>query len=81
MARRRVQVRGIDVADIRRLDPAASVTREDDVVTAVVGDSDALVRALVESGLPFADLAVRGATLEEAFLTLTEKTPETRKAA
>ncbi len=81
VARRRVQLRGIDVDDVLRLDPAASVTREDDLVTAVVGDSDALVRALVESGLPFADLAVRGATLEEAFLTLTEKTPETRKAA
>ncbi|GAB2468146.1 ABC transporter ATP-binding protein [Conyzicola lurida] len=36
-------------------------------------DSDALVTELVRSGLPFANLAVRGATLEEAFLTLTEK--------
>jgi ABC-2 type transport system ATP-binding protein len=36
-------------------------------------DSDALVVELVRSGVPFSDLAVRGATLEEAFLTLTEK--------
>jgi ABC-2 type transport system ATP-binding protein len=36
-------------------------------------DSDALVRRLVGSGVPFHDLSVRGATLEEAFLTLTEK--------
>ncbi|RZU66559.1 ABC-2 type transport system ATP-binding protein [Microterricola gilva] len=35
-------------------------------------DSDQLIRELVGSGIRFADLAVRGATLEEAFLTLTE---------
>lgn len=35
-------------------------------------DSDQLIRELVRSGLPFSDLAVRGATLEEAFLTLTD---------
>ncbi|HEY9423683.1 MAG TPA: ABC transporter ATP-binding protein [Microterricola sp.] len=35
-------------------------------------DSDQLIRELVTSGIPFADLAVRGASLEEAFLTLTE---------
>ena len=81
VARRRVSLRGVDVDDIRRLDPAASVTADDGLVTAVVGDSDALVHALVEQGLPFADLAVRGATLEEAFLTLTAGTPASRKAA
>ena len=36
-------------------------------------DSDALITELVRSGVPFSDLTVRGATLEEAFLTLTEK--------
>jgi ABC-2 type transport system ATP-binding protein len=36
-------------------------------------DSDALVTRLVGSGIPFHDLSVRGATLDEAFLTLTEK--------
>ncbi len=37
-----------------------------------VGDSDAFVRALVASGLPFERLQVRGASLEEAFLSLTD---------
>lgn len=35
-------------------------------------DSDQLIRELVTSGIHFADLAVRGASLEEAFLTLTD---------
>ena len=35
-------------------------------------DSDQLIRELVTSGIRFADLSVRGASLEEAFLTLTE---------
>lgn len=36
-----------------------------------VHDSDAFVRDLVASRIPFRDLAVRGASLEEAFLALT----------
>ncbi|MGD8167465.1 ABC transporter ATP-binding protein [Herbiconiux sp. P16] len=36
-----------------------------------VTDSDAFVSALVRDGLPFERLRIRGATLEEAFLTLT----------
>lgn len=40
--------------------------------TYVVHDSDDFLVALVSSGLDFHDLSVRGATLEEAFLTLTE---------
>ncbi|WP_317451824.1 hypothetical protein [Microbacterium sp. NIBRBAC000506063] len=36
-----------------------------------VTDGDEFVRALVASGIEFSDLTVRGATLEEAFLTLT----------
>jgi len=39
--------------------------------TLFVRDSDAFVTALVRSGIAFRHLAVRGATLEEAFLTLT----------
>jgi ABC-2 type transport system ATP-binding protein len=35
-------------------------------------DSDALIVELVRSGIAFEALAVRGATLEEAFLTMTE---------
>ncbi len=37
------------------------------------GDSDALVRALIQSGVPFRDLEVAGAGLEEAFVALTEE--------
>ena len=37
-----------------------------------VRDSDAFLVALVRSGIPFRDLTVRGATLEEAFLSLTD---------
>jgi len=77
VARRRVALTGVDPDEIRRLDPTASVTvdvtADGSVVTAVVADSDALVRALVTQNRPFADLTVRGATLEEAFLTLTRK--------
>ena len=47
------------------------VRREGDAL--VVRDSDAFVRALVSSGIPFRDLTVRGASLEEAFLTLTDR--------
>ncbi|QCR39898.1 ABC transporter ATP-binding protein [Microbacterium sp. SGAir0570] len=81
VSRRRVTLRGVSADDIRRLDPEASVTTTDDAVTAVVGDSDALVRSLVAADLPFRDLAVRGATLEEAFLTLTATSAHTEKAA
>ncbi|TJY64065.1 ABC transporter ATP-binding protein [Arthrobacter sp. CAU 1506] len=47
----------------------------------LVSDSDAFVRALVASGLPFSGLEVRGASLEEAFLTLTHHHTTTRDAA
>jgi ABC-2 type transport system ATP-binding protein len=43
-------------------------------------DSDAFVTALVRSGIPFSELSVRGATLEEAFLTLTEAHTEKEPA-
>lgn len=72
VARRRVTVSGVTPDQVRAIDPAASVTVASGVVTAVLSDSDALVRGLVEHRLPFADLTVRGATLEEAFLTLTK---------
>jgi ABC-2 type transport system ATP-binding protein len=36
-----------------------------------VGDSDAFVRELVRAGTPYADLRVRSASLEDAFLSLT----------
>ena len=53
-----------DVADVAT---TAGGTR----VTLVTSDADAAVRALVERAVPFTDLEVRGASLEEAFLALT----------
>lgn len=57
----------------------------DGVSTLTVHDSDAFVTELVRSGVPFRDLGVRGASLEEAFLALTSTTTTTstseRKAA
>jgi ABC-2 type transport system ATP-binding protein len=73
VSRRRLTVAGVGAAQLSRLDPSATVTEDaDGTVTAVVADSDALVRALVASGIAFHDLSVRGATLEEAFLTITQ---------
>lgn len=40
-----------------------------------VADADAFIRALVEARIDFHGLTVRGATLEEAFLALTESVP------
>ncbi|MET0736310.1 MAG: hypothetical protein ABWY55_11815, partial [Microbacterium sp.] len=41
-------------------------------VQLTVADADDFVRTLVSSGVDFRDLTVRGATLEEAFLALTD---------
>jgi len=54
-------------------------TDEDGRVVLTVADADALVRDLVGSGIPFSGLEIRSASLEEAFLALTD--PTTRKAA
>lgn len=53
--------------------------REGERYTIYTADSDALVRRLVGDGVRFTDLTVRGASLEEAFLRLTEPT-ESRAA-
>jgi ABC-2 type transport system ATP-binding protein len=58
-----------------RIEQLASVVRHersDDREIFTVTDADEFVRELVGSGLAFHDLTVRGATLEEAFLALTE---------
>ena len=47
---------------------------DDGSTTFYANDSDRLIVELVRSGIPFTDLTVRGATLEEAFLTLTGAT-------
>lgn len=79
VGRSRVQVKTTDAAAIARLDSSAHHAHDDATGTDMftTGDSDAFIRALVASGIPFRDLQVRGATLEEAFLALTNP----RKAA
>jgi ABC-2 type transport system ATP-binding protein len=49
--------------------------------TFFVRDADQAVVALVKSGIPFSGLTVRGATLEEAFLTLTNNSSKTMEHA
>ncbi|MET0843823.1 MAG: ABC transporter ATP-binding protein [Mycetocola sp.] len=61
-----------DAAAVSRLSAVMSAQREEDGShTFFVKDADAAVTDLVRSGIPFAGLTVRGASLEEAFLTLT----------
>ena len=61
-----------DAAAVARLSTVMSTQQEDDGShTFFVKDADAAVTDLVRSGIPFAGLTVRGASLEEAFLTLT----------
>jgi len=68
---RMVRLESPDIASIAALD---GVIRHEagDIETLFVRDSDEFVATLVRSGLRFRNLAVRGATLEEAFLSLTE---------
>ncbi|NYF12344.1 ABC-2 type transport system ATP-binding protein [Pseudoclavibacter sp. JAI123] len=73
VSRRRVTMRGVDAARIQAIDADALTEAADaGLVTALVRDSDAFIRSLVASGAPFTDLTVRGATLEEAFLAMTQ---------
>ncbi|WP_068478029.1 ABC transporter ATP-binding protein [Pseudoclavibacter helvolus] len=73
VSRRRVTMRGVDADRILTIDPDALTEMADaGLVTALVRDSDAFIRSLVASGATFADLTVRGATLEEAFLAMTQ---------
>jgi ABC-2 type transport system ATP-binding protein len=67
----RVRLRSTDPGAVERLAGVLQASRDGDAVELDVRDADAFVRELVRSEAPFTDLAVRGATLEEAFLTLT----------
>lgn len=53
-------------------DVVASRSEDDGSHTFFVRDGDVAVRELVSSGIPFSGLSMRGATLEEAFLILTD---------
>jgi len=77
VARRKVLVRLADAAAARTfattVDAVSDPAREGDRFAFLAADADALVRELVSSGVQFSDLEVRGASLEEAFITLTKE--------
>ena len=74
---RRVRVESPRLDDVLALEGVDRFERDATSAIIYVRDSDAFVAALVRSGLPFRDLTVRGATLEEAFLSLTGSEPAT----
>jgi ABC-2 type transport system ATP-binding protein len=69
----RAAVEALPRVDDLQLEPRQPTQdRHDDIrLTLLAEDADELVRTLVGSGVPFRDLEVRGASLEEAFLALT----------
>lgn len=71
--RARVSLRTVAPDAVAGLDPDAVAEASGGRLTLMVPDADAFVRTLVGSGLDFESLEVRGATLEEAFLALTER--------
>ncbi|MBW0104368.1 ABC transporter ATP-binding protein [Pseudonocardia sp. KRD291] len=84
-----------DVDQVRGLVSVSTVSLRSDVAPPMEGtvrseragdrwdlwttDADALVRRLVHDGVPFHDLQVRTASLEEAFLSLTDETEESAR--
>ncbi|KRA23934.1 ABC transporter ATP-binding protein [Microbacterium sp. Root61] len=79
VGRSRVRILTPDPVAVARLDPSAHHETDGDGELFTMTDADGFVRALVGSGIPFQGLTVRGATLEEAFLALTDSTD--RKAS
>jgi ABC-2 type transport system ATP-binding protein len=73
VGRSRVSFRTPDAEAAARLDFDAHHELEGENLVFTTTDADALVRALVGSGIAFSGLTVRGATLEEAFLALTDQ--------
>ncbi|WP_158373276.1 ABC transporter ATP-binding protein [Cellulosimicrobium cellulans] len=70
-----VEVPEAEEPRLRALAGVLDVRREGRRVVLLAGDADAVVRALVHADVPFRDLEVRGASLEEAFLALTTSAP------
>lgn len=68
---RRVRLRAPDLPDLPALAGVERSNRDGDRYELWTADSDALVRQLVTAGVPFLDLEVATASLEEAFLALT----------
>ena len=68
-----VRLRTADAAAIAALPGVTHVAGNDDgSSTFTARDADALIVDIVQRGIGFSDLSVRGASLEEAFLSLTD---------
>jgi ABC-2 type transport system ATP-binding protein len=72
---RRVRLRAAELPDLAGVERS---TRDGDRYEMWTADSDALVRRLVTTGVPFRDLEVSTASLEDAFLTLTSAEEQPR---
>jgi ABC-2 type transport system ATP-binding protein len=72
---RRVRLRAPDLPELTGVDRSS---RDGDRYELWTADSDSLVRQLVNTGIPFRDLEVATASLEEAFLALTAPKVPTR---
>lgn len=62
-----------DVERLRDLPGVVDVSQNDARTSILTSDSDAAVREIVGRGVGFSGLEVRGASLEEAFLAMTER--------
>jgi ABC-2 type transport system ATP-binding protein len=72
---RRVRLRAPDLPELTGVDRSS---RDGDRYELWTADSDSLVRQLVSTGIPFRDLEVATASLEDAFLTLTAPNASTQ---
>jgi ABC-2 type transport system ATP-binding protein len=64
----------LTIPELPPLPGVVSVEQDGDRTHLVTSDADQLLRDLVASGAPFADVEVRAGSLEDAFLALTAKT-------
>lgn len=64
-----------ELPGVVRFEPTDAAAGRTRTATFFAQDSDTLIVELVRSGIPFSDLTVRGASLEEAFLALTDRPP------
>jgi ABC-2 type transport system ATP-binding protein len=64
----------LTIPELPPLPGVVSVEQDGERTHLVTGDADQLLRDLVISGAPFADVEVRAGSLEDAFLALTAKT-------
>ena len=73
-ATRRISFTAAGERDFDTVPAVRSSSRQGSTVTLTTADAEATLRALLDSGAPLPDLEVRGASLEDAVLTLTSST-------